>query len=149
LVGFDPDLGAVTPIVLAAFWNGYKKYKNNQNNTNPSRYVMLCDLVSRKNNKLGVLQLLWKSVHKKALSRTKFHGFQAKWDSYGHNHGIVCSNNPILCTCVHLGITNNVDLGSFNFHCTKNSFFIFLMQKMGFFVKRLAKICCKNRTTKF
>jgi hypothetical protein len=149
LAGFDPDLGAVTPTVLAAFWNGHKKFKNNQNNTNSSRCVMLCDLVSRKNNKLGILQLLWKSVHKKELSRTKFHGFQAKWDSYGHNYSIVCSNNPIMCTCVHLGMTNNVDLGSFNFRCTKNSFFIFLVQKMGFFVKRLPKICCKNRKTKF
>jgi hypothetical protein len=144
LAGFDPDLGAVTPTVLAAFWNGHKKFKNNQNNTNPSRCVMLCDLVSRKNNKLGILQLLWKSVHKKELSHTKFHGFQAKWDSYGHNQGIVCSNNPIMCTCVHIGMTNNVDSGSFNFRCTKNSFFIFLMQKWVFlwsvYQKYVAKI---------
>jgi hypothetical protein len=132
LVGFDPDLGAVTPTVLAAFWNGHKKFKNNQNNTNPSRCVMLCDLVSRKNNKLGILQLLWKSVHKKELSHTKFHGFQAKWDSYGHNHGIVCSNNPILCKCVHLGMSNIVHFGCFPFLGIKSSFFIFLAQKMAF-----------------
>jgi hypothetical protein len=50
---------------------------------------MLCDLVAIKNNKLWILQLSWKSVHKKELSRTKFYGFQAKWASYGHNHGIV------------------------------------------------------------
>jgi hypothetical protein len=149
LAGFDPDLGAVTLTVLAAFWNRHKKFKNNQNNTNPSRCVMLCDLVSRKNNTLRILQILWKSVHKTELSRTKFHGFQAKWDSYGRNHGIVCSNDPILCTCVHLGMTNNIDLGSFNFLCIKSSFFIFLVQKMGFFVKRLPKKYCKNRTTKF
>jgi hypothetical protein len=73
-----------------------------------------------------------KKCSQKELSRTKFHGFQAKWDSYGHNHSIVCSNDPILCIYVHLGMTNNVDLGSFNFCCTKNSFFIFLVQKMGF-----------------
>jgi hypothetical protein len=147
--GFDPDLGVVTPTVLAAFWNWNKKFKNNQNNTNPSCCVILCGLFSRKNNKLRILQLLWKSVHKKELSCTKFYGFQAKWDSNDQNHGIVCSNDPILCTCVHLGMTNNVDLGSFNFRCTKNSFFIFLAQKMDFFVKRLPRICCKNRTTKF
>jgi hypothetical protein len=46
-------------------------------------------------------------------------------------------------------MTNNVDLGSFNFRFTKNSFFILLVQKMVFFVKRLPKICCNNRTTKF
>jgi hypothetical protein len=39
---------------------------------------MLCDLVAMKNNKLGILQLFLKSVHKKELSRMKFHGFQAK-----------------------------------------------------------------------
>jgi hypothetical protein len=90
------------------------------------------------------LQLYWKRVRKKELSRTKFHGFQAKWDSYGHNHNIVCSNEPILCICVHLGMKNNVDLGSFNFRCTKKSFFIFLMQKMFFlwsvYQKYIAKI---------
>jgi hypothetical protein len=149
LADFDPDLWAVTPTVLVAFWNWHKKFKINQNNTNPSHCVMLCDLVYRKNNKHGILQLLWRSVHKKELSHTKFYGFQAKWDSYGHNQGIVCSNDPILCIYVYLGMTNNISLGSFNFRCTKNSFFIFLVQKMGFSVKRLPKICCKNRTTKF
>jgi hypothetical protein len=144
LAGFNPDLGAVTLAVLAAFWNRHKKFKNNQNNTNPSCCVMLCDLVCRKNNTLGILQILWKSVHKTELSRTKFYGFQAKWDSYGRNHSIVCSNDPILCTCVHLGMTNNIDLWSFNFLCTKSSFFIFLVQKMGFlwsvYQKNVAKI---------
>jgi hypothetical protein len=110
---------------------------------------MLCDLVAMKNNKLWILQPFRKSVHKKELSRMKFYGFQAKWASYGHNHGIVCSTDPILCTCVYLRMTNNVDLGSFNFHCTKNSFFIFLVQKLGFFVKHLPKVCYRNRTTKF
>jgi hypothetical protein len=110
---------------------------------------MLCDLVATKNNKLWILQLFWKSVHKTELSRTKFYGFQAKWASYGHNHGIVCSNDLILCTYVYLGMTNNFDLGSFNFRCTKKLFFIFLVQKLGFFVKCLPKICYKNWTTKF
>jgi hypothetical protein len=110
---------------------------------------MLCDLVAIKNNKLWILQLFWKSVHKKELSRMKFYDFQAKWASYGHNHGIVCSNDPILRTCVYLGMTNNVHLESFNFRCTKNSFFIFLAQKMVYFVKHLPKICFKNGSTQF
>jgi hypothetical protein len=95
------------------------------------------------------LQLFLKSVHKKELSRMKFHGFQAKWASYGHNNGVVCSTYPILCTCVYFWMTNNDDLGSFNFRCIKKSFFIFLVQKMGFFVKCLPKVCYKNRTTNF
>jgi hypothetical protein len=105
---------------------------------------MLCDLVNMKNNKLWILQLFWKRVYKKELSRTKFYGFQAKWASYGHNQGIVFLNNPILCKCVHIWMTNNVDLGSFNFYCTKNSIFVFLVQKKGFcwsaYQKYIAKI---------
>jgi hypothetical protein len=146
---FYPNLGVVTPAVLVAFWNRHKKFKKNLKNTNPSRCVMLCDLVPMKNNKLWILQLFWKSVHKKELSRTKLYGFKAKWASYGHNHGIVCSTDPISCICVYIGMTNNVDLGSFNFRCTKKSVFIFLAQKLSFFVKRLPKVCYKNRTTKF
>jgi hypothetical protein len=59
-------------------------------------------------------------------------------------HGIVCSNDLILCKCVHLGMANKVVLGSINFLCTKNSFFIFLMLKMCYFVKHLPKISFKN-----
>jgi hypothetical protein len=125
---FYPDIGTVTPTVLITFWNRCEKFKKNQKNTKASCFVMLCDLDARKNNKLGILQLFWKSVRIKEPSCTKFNGFQAKWASYGHNHGIVCSNDHILCTCMHLGMTNNVDLGSFNFCCTKNPFFIFLVQ---------------------
>jgi hypothetical protein len=76
--------------------------KKNQKNTNHSCCVMLCDLVARKNNKLRILQTFWKSVHKKELSHTKFHGFQARWASYGFNHDIVLCSNPILCIYVPL-----------------------------------------------
>jgi hypothetical protein len=139
LARFYPDLGAVTAIILAAFWSRHKKFKTIQKNTNPSCCVMFCDLVTMKNNKLGILQLFWKSVHKKELSRTKFYGFQAKWASYSHNHDIVCSNNPILCPCMHLGMTNNVDLGSSNFRYTKKIIFHFLSIKNGFFCEAFTK----------
>jgi hypothetical protein len=75
--------------------------------------------------------------------------FQARWVRYGHNHDIVCSYDLILCTWVHIRMKNNVHLGSFNFCCTNKSFFILLVQKLGFFVKRLPKICYKSWTTKF
>jgi hypothetical protein len=47
-----------------------------------------------------------------------------KPNELGHdlNHGIVFSNNPILCTCVHIGIANKVHIGSFHFLCIKNQF---------------------------
>jgi hypothetical protein len=100
---------------------------------------------------LGISVLLptfWKGVHRKNLSCTKFHGFQARWANYGHNHDIVCSNNPILCTCVQLGMANNIDLGCFNFRGIKSSFFIFLVPKLGFlwsiYHKYVSKIYHQN-----
>jgi hypothetical protein len=110
---------------------------------------MLCDLVSRKNNKLWILQLFWKTIHKKELSRTKFYGFQAKLASYGHNHGIVCSNDPILCTCVHLWMENNVDLGCSPFLGKKSPFFILLAPKWVFFVKEVQKVHIKIVPSQF
>jgi hypothetical protein len=77
------------------------------------------------------------------------HGFQVRWASYIYNHGIVCSNDPILYTCVHLRKANNIDLEICNFCCIKHSIFIFLVQKMDFFVKRIPKMCYKNGPTKF
>jgi hypothetical protein len=144
LARFYPNLGAVKPAVLVAFWNRHNKFKKNQKNTNPSRCVMLCDLVVMKNNKLWILQLFWKRIQKIELSRTKFYDFKAKWASYSHNHGMVCSTDPILCICVYLGMKNNVDFGCFLFLGIKKFTFYFSSAKIGFFVKHLAKICLKN-----
>jgi hypothetical protein len=107
--------------------NKLKKSKNIKS----LRCVILCDLIGRKNNILEILKTFWKGVHRKDLSCMKFYGFQARWASYGHKHDIVCSNDPILCTCVHLGMSNNIDLGCSNFRGIKSSFFIFLVPKMG------------------
>jgi hypothetical protein len=132
------------PTVLAVFWNRHKIFKQNQKNTKSSRCVILCNLVANKNNRLRILQTFWKSVHKKELSCMKFHWFQAIWARYGHNQGIVCSNDLILYTCVYLWTENNVDLGYFPFLGIKSSFFILLAPKMDFFVKHLPKMSCKN-----
>jgi hypothetical protein len=55
------------------------------------------------------------------------------------NQGIICSNNPILCTCVALGMANNFHFGCFPFLCIKSSFSIFQVSK-GFFVKEVPNI---------
>jgi hypothetical protein len=99
--------------------------KKNQKNTNHSCCVMLCDLVARKNNKFRILQTFWKSVHKKELYRTKFHGFQARWASYGFNHDIVLCNNPILCIYVPLEWQTIFILCVFLFFGIKSSFLFF------------------------
>jgi hypothetical protein len=48
-----------------------------------------------------------------------------------------------------LNVHNNVALGSINFLCTQNTFFIFLAPNMVYFVKQLPKICFKNGPTQF
>ena len=63
------------PAFLTAFWNGHKKFKKNQKIGKPSHCVIICDQVSRKNNKLVIRQLFLKCV----CSCVKIHGFQAKW----------------------------------------------------------------------
>jgi hypothetical protein len=45
-------------------------------------------------------------------------------------------------------MANNVDLGSFNFHCTKNPFFIFLAQKNEFFCEASIKNTLQKCTNK-
>ena len=69
--------------------------------------------------------------------------FKPNDQCYGHIHGIVCDNVPILCTHVHLGMANNVVQGSFQLYCTKKSFSIFWAPKRGLFMKHLPRICCK------
>jgi hypothetical protein len=73
----------------------------------------------------------------------------SKMSFLNHLSNMWCKNDPILCICVYLGMEKKVALGSFNFLCLKNSFFIFLMLKMGFFEKHLPKICSKNRPPQF
>ena len=69
---------------------------------------MLCDLVSRKVNKLAILQIFLKSVLTNDLSSPKFHELQGKCLCYGHIHGIDCDNVTILCTHIRLAMGNNV-----------------------------------------
>ena len=70
--------------------------------------------------------------------------FKPNDQTYGHIHGIVCSNYLVLCTRVHIGMENNVAKGSFHFLWTKKSFSIFRVPKMRFFcVKDLRNNCCE------
>jgi hypothetical protein len=66
----------------------------------------------------------------------------------GHdpNHGIVCSNDPILCTCVHIGMANKVHIGSFHFLCIKKINFHFLSVKIGFFCEGSTENTLQNYT---
>jgi hypothetical protein len=46
-----------------------------------------------------------------------------KPDELGHdpNHGIVCSNDPTLCTRVHIRMANKVHIGKFSFSMHKKN----------------------------
>ncbi len=67
------------PVVSTAFWNGHEKFKKNQKNGKYLHCVIICDKVTRKNNKLVMRQLFLKSVPRNGLSCVKMHGFQDKW----------------------------------------------------------------------
>ena len=75
---FNHQLGMVKPAVLTTFSNGHKKFKKIQKIGKPSHCVIICDQVSRKNNKLVIGKLFLKSVLRNELSCVKIHGFQAK-----------------------------------------------------------------------
>ena len=104
---------------------------------------MLCDLVSRKNNKLAILEVFLKSVLTNDLSCSKFHELQGKCLCYDQIRGIVCRNEPILCTHIRLYVANNVAEESFQLYSTKKSFSIFSVSKSQIFVKHLLIISFK------
>ena len=137
------------PAVLTVFWIKHKKFKKNQKNVKPSHCVMSCDVVSRKNNKLAILQIFLKSVLTNDLSCSKFHELQGKCLCYGQIHGIVCLNEPILCTHIRLYVANNVVEESFQLYSTKKSFSIFWLPEREFFCEACTKNTFQNGTTLF
>jgi hypothetical protein len=66
------------PAVFNIISNGHWNFKNNPNNVKPSRGVVLCVIVARKNIILGKLQTSQKKPSQNELSCSMFHGFQAK-----------------------------------------------------------------------
>jgi hypothetical protein len=52
LARLSPGLRSFMPTVLNIISNGHKKFKNDSNNVKPSRGVILCVIVARKNIEL-------------------------------------------------------------------------------------------------
>jgi hypothetical protein len=95
-----------------------------------------------------ITNLEYYNFSKKVFSKQSYHvwrflTFKPSDQCYGHNHDIVCSNDPILRKSVRLGMTNNIAEGSFHFFCTKNSFFIFCVTQIDVLVKELPKFNLK------
>ena len=120
------------PAVLTTFWNRHKKFKKKSKNKN----------------------LECRKVLKKVFSEMSYHvwrfmGFKANDQWYGHIHGIVCSNDIILCTRVHIGMANKFSKWSYHFLCTKNIIFHFLGAKNLFFYEEPTKSLLQNCTAPF
>ena len=79
----------------------------------------------------------------------KIMAFKPNDQSRGHIHGIVCSNDLILCTRLHLGIPNNVPKEVFIFFARKIHFPFFRVPEMSFYLKDLPYICCKFGPNQF
>ena len=79
----------------------------------------------------------------------RFMAFTPNDKCYGDIHYIVCSNDLILYTTMHLGMVNNVAEEIFHFVYTKKIFFIFRVSKMRFFVKHLPNLCSKFEPQQF
>ena len=137
------------PAVLSVFWIKHKKFKKNQKNVKPSHCVMLCDLVSRKNNKLAILQIFLKSVLKRSYHIQGFMAFKPNDQCYGNIHGIVCLTEPISCTHIRLYVANNVAEESFQLYSTKKSFSIFWVPERELFCEACTKNTFQNGTTQF
>jgi hypothetical protein len=72
------------PAILNIISNGYKNIKNNPNNVKPSRGVILCVIVVRKNIKLGKLQTSEKkTLHKMSYHVRCFMAFRPNEQCYG------------------------------------------------------------------
>src|SRR4051812_28466662 len=97
-------LSSCTPVraelEIQIIQNGHNKFKKNPKNENPSRGVILCYIVERKNTRLDILIMFRKNLHKMTYHVRGFMAFSLNDRCYVLNHGIVCNVVPILCMCV-------------------------------------------------
>src|SRR3954470_2346766 len=91
-----------TLLEIQIIQNGHNKFKKNPNNENPSRGVIFCYIVERKNTRLGILIMFRKNLHKMTYHVRGFMAFGPNDRCYVLDHGIVCDVVPILCMCVDI-----------------------------------------------
>jgi hypothetical protein len=100
-------------------------------------FIILRDLVARKNNKLGIWQLFWKYLSHKWTTDTWF-SWQNELD-HDLNHGIVFLERAHI---VHMLLPWNAEpcrWRKFSIYLHEKSSFQFLNAKTGFFVCRYKK----------
>ena len=99
--------------------------EKNKKKVKPSRGVMICDLVTRKN-----INLLFGSFTAKVFSEICYHertfiAFKTNEQYFGHIHDIFCLNVSKFGICVHYGMASNVAEQIFRHVSQKTPLFIF------------------------
>ena len=85
------ELRIFIPVVrqsLSIVLKSHKKFKNDRNNAKPSRGVILCDMVARKNITLVILNMSQKNIHKMTYLIRVFVAFGSNDQCYCYNRGI-------------------------------------------------------------
>ena len=132
LARLGPELRIFMPAVLRTGQKRlkrHKKFKNDPNDVNPSRGVILCDIFARKIPNLEYYQYIKKPFTKMTFHFRGFMAFRSNDKCYGYNRRIVCDNVPILCTHVHPGMTINVEVEVLLFVAPKMYFLFSECQK--------------------
>jgi hypothetical protein len=132
LARLNPGLRIFMPAVLNIISNGHKNFKNNQNNVKPSRGVILCIIVARKNIKLGKLQTPQKALHKTSYHVRCFMAFSQMTNVMAR----IVTQFMIMCPyCIHMciiGFLTMLQKEVFLFSARKSHFPFFRCQKQGF-----------------
>ena len=80
---FSPELRIFIPAALTIVWNEHNKFKNDRNNVKPSRGVILCDIFTIKNIKLGIFQTSPKNLLRMDYHVRCFMAFRPNDQCYG------------------------------------------------------------------
>jgi hypothetical protein len=129
------------------FWPHFESTIRNSKKMKPSHCVMLCDLVWKKINKLGLSQILYKILLRNELPCIELHGFKAKWARSWPKSWHSMFNWPHIVHVCLLGWQTMFILGvSFSAH--KKFVFYFPNVKNGFFCETTTKYLMLNWTTR-
>ena len=127
-------------VVLTIIETGIRNSKKLKKQSKQGITFAWCHIMSHSYNKKyqtwNIVNILKKTLFKMDYHVRCFLSLRPNDQYYDKNRDIVCDNVPILCTHVHLGMTNNVVGGSFPFRRTEKLFSNFWVPKTRCFVKQ-------------
>src|SRR4051812_12281813 len=129
--------------------NGHKKFKKGSNNVNPSRGVILCDIVARKKYETWYTDYVSKKPSQNDLSCSRFHGFRSKRRMLcvESRHSLFYGAH-IVHACVYWDVEQCCGR-KFSFSSLEKPFSIFRAQKDGLFCEAATKMQLQNATIPF